>query len=423
MFSAGHCFTSKPSLVTQRVRNLQNLATDTFEEVQVQAHNNLFGLKFLNFQLLDDASVKLKWYQYQWPCYEYKRECFKDLNNVGMTIQFIVRDGIVLQQCILENWGEADIDIHLAFCKAMCICDLDYVTDDYAFNETTPDDQNAGPGPGGFGWVHLNRFHEAAPGTRADSPHSSFMDSNYSYCNRTSHGVALVVSVVVDGETIKFSQGQSPHFWKQILKAKSDTAEGRSRELEIVMAYKLILVTDPVSDWKKFVISLKEMDVSRLLKEARAVSSIRTSIIRINGQGNSACSDGSRHSETLVSDVRTDEADISNVPQDGVATAPDSEPQTEQSPAVDHEPMPRKADSITDHIEFTVQRNLEHILNVCAIPVRVSGKSDERLIWHRLRDVQPIALTCGDMSGHRISTASSLCGLNLPYTPRLYTTC
>lgn len=320
-----------------------------------------------------------------------------------MTIQSIVRDGIVLQQCIMENRGDADVEIHFAFCKAMRIWDLDHVTDDYAFNKTTPNDQNAGPGPGGFGWVHLNRFNEGALGT--------------------SHGVALVISVAVNGKVISFSPGQSAHMWKQILQAKSDTLEGRSQELEIVMAYKLILVEDPVSDWTKFIIPLEDMEANRFLREARAVPSPRTFITRTNDQDSSACSEVSRHSETLVSDVKKGESDITNVPQDWAASAPYSELQTELSPAVDCEPMPTKADSITDHIEFTVQRNLEHILSVCAIPVRVSGGRDEGLIWDKLRDVQPIALTCGDMSGHRISTVSSLCVLTLPYAPRLYTSC
>ncbi|KAK2606669.1 hypothetical protein N8I77_005403 [Diaporthe amygdali] len=411
MFSAGHCWTDKPYWVTRRARDLQDLAAETFEEGQVQDHDNVFGLKFLNLQLLDDAPVKLKWYQYRWPCYEFKRECFEGLDNVGMTIQFIVRDGTVLQQCILENWGEADVDIHFAFCTAMCISDLDHVTDNYAFNKITPDDQNAGPGPGGFGWVHLNRFHEGASGTRTDSPCSSHRESDRSHYNRInksqpSHGVALVISVAVDGEMIRFSQGQSSHIWKKVLKARSNTPEGRSHELEIVTAYKLILVADPRSDWKKFIVPLEEMDANRFLREARAFSSFPTSITRTNGRHGSACSDVAPHSETLVSDVKKYEADIANVPQDGVATAPDSGQETEQSPAVDHEPTPKEADSITDHIEFTVRRNLEHILSVCAIPVGASGERDKGLI-DKLRDVQPIALTCGDMSGHRISTASS----------------
>lgn len=48
-------------------------------------------------------------------------------------------------------------------------------------------------------------------------------------------------------------------------------------------------------------------------------------------------------------------------------------------------------------LDFALGRNLEHILSVCSIPVAES--SDK---------IPLIALTCGDISGHRISTAASL---------------
>ncbi|KAL1799476.1 hypothetical protein ACET3X_003513 [Alternaria dauci] len=46
------------------------------------------------------------------------------------------------------------------------------------------------------------------------------------------------------------------------------------------------------------------------------------------------------------------------------------------------------------HLDFIMRRNLEHILSVCSIPI---------LEPHR----DGIALTCGDMSGHRIVTSAS----------------
>lgn len=55
------------------------------------------------------------------------------------------------------------------------------------------------------------------------------------------------------------------------------------------------------------------------------------------------------------------------------------------------------------HLNFALRRNLEHILSVCSIPVAessaVAAVSDK---------IPLIALTCGDVSGHRISTAASL---------------
>lgn len=64
-----------------------------------------------------------------------------------------------------------------------------------------------------------------------------------------------------------------------------------------------------------------------------------------------------------------------------------------------------KAPSFTKdaHLNFALRRNLEHILSVCSIPVAepsaAAAASDK---------IPLIALTCGDISGHRISTAASL---------------
>ncbi|CAH0040015.1 unnamed protein product [Clonostachys solani] len=62
------------------------------------------------------------------------------------------------------------------------------------------------------------------------------------------------------------------------------------------------------------------------------------------------------------------------------------------------------------HIEFLIRRHLEHILSVCAIPVQQSllkpvevGTAGPK----PRRGVVPIALSCGDMSGHVIYASSS----------------
>lgn len=50
------------------------------------------------------------------------------------------------------------------------------------------------------------------------------------------------------------------------------------------------------------------------------------------------------------------------------------------------------------HLNFVLRRNLEHILSVCSIPI---GDSSET-------SITPIALTCGDISNHRIMAGASL---------------
>lgn len=48
-------------------------------------------------------------------------------------------------------------------------------------------------------------------------------------------------------------------------------------------------------------------------------------------------------------------------------------------------------------LDFALSRNLEHILSVCSIPVRKVSE-----------EIYAIALTCGDISGHRVSGKASL---------------
>lgn len=50
------------------------------------------------------------------------------------------------------------------------------------------------------------------------------------------------------------------------------------------------------------------------------------------------------------------------------------------------------------HLNFVFRRNLEHILSVCSIPIDESSNDG----------IYPIALTCGDLAGHRVATAASL---------------
>lgn len=50
------------------------------------------------------------------------------------------------------------------------------------------------------------------------------------------------------------------------------------------------------------------------------------------------------------------------------------------------------------NLNFILERNLEHILSVCSIPIRDPSEAD----------IVPIALTCGDVSNHRVVAASSL---------------
>lgn len=74
---------------------------------------------------------------------------------------------------------------------------------------------------------------------------------------------------------------------------------------------------------------------------------------------------------------------------------------------------PYRAPSISDirFLDFIMRRNLEHVLTVCSI--RVRSNTFRKLATKNFTDDSdatpvPIALTCGDISGHRVTTDTSV---------------
>jgi hypothetical protein len=58
-------------------------------------------------------------------------------------------------------------------------------------------------------------------------------------------------------------------------------------------------------------------------------------------------------------------------------------------------------------LDYATRRNLEHILSVCAIPVPPGHVWDYDNMNPKIAE-PAVALTCGDMSGHRVCTSASL---------------
>lgn len=64
-------------------------------------------------------------------------------------------------------------------------------------------------------------------------------------------------------------------------------------------------------------------------------------------------------------------------------------------------------------LDFVIRRNLAHVLFVCSIPVPEESwmrQSDTQPLWESGKDEErtPIALTCGDIAGHRVLSSASL---------------
>lgn len=100
---------------------------------------------------------QLKWVHWQWPRFEYDLRKSK----LRISIQWIVRDHIVLQQWVVENKGEDEIRIPVEFGRDIWIQDMEYLDYKNRFNDRSGEQgQVACAGPHGHGWVLLHPFDE-----------------------------------------------------------------------------------------------------------------------------------------------------------------------------------------------------------------------------------------------------------------------
>lgn len=72
--------------------------------------------------------------------------------------------------------------------------------------------------------------------------------------------------------------------------------------------------------------------------------------------------------------------------------------------------QPPALPSTSEYFNFIMRRNVEHILSVCSIPVSAHPIWDFNEYGDRItaEGKTPIALTCGDISGHRIVVSATL---------------
>ncbi|KAI5919338.1 hypothetical protein F4810DRAFT_724648 [Camillea tinctor] len=143
--------------------------------------------------------------------------------------------------------------------------------------------------------------------------------------------------------------------WKVELAGANRTGS----EIEIIVAYKMILFDKSRSNWEQLIIPASSVNVGQMLKNEFFCGSLSISTIRDAGKD----------------DVKSINFKLT-----------------------DPSGLPENEETAQNLLEFIVRRNLEHILSACSIPLK------ERSI-RMMRS--PVALTCGDMSFHRICTSAS----------------
>ncbi|KAF5523655.1 hypothetical protein CGCA056_v004233 [Colletotrichum aenigma] len=385
IFCADHTTTNEPYSVQERAEDLLFLSRDKSRQ------RFTYGLRVLGISMKN--CHHLGYVHDRWPRYEVEDKSLK------LTIQWMVREKTVLQQCIITNTGETDVDIPMEFCKGLHIRDMDYLDPMDKFNDDW-DGHVPVQGPNNYGWVLAHPLkrkgatEEKRPtkdtpmqlmrlGSR--KPTNATVDSHkgdmwgYSGNVKLPHAenddnqdtIAVVISVFVDGRAIRFGTANQKSHEKMVRRIRGGAA------IEVVSGYKMVRFTDSRASWEDFVISANVADVSNHLTFA---SKFFTTFSPCAHEP-SHVDHGQRDGETGRDRRRNWISPLPTGPPKGLLEIED-----------------QSVNQSFNHIDFVARRKLEHILSVCAIPLRDPEEEG---------DIVPVALTCGDTSGHRVSSPAS----------------
>lgn len=291
----------------------------------------------------DTDPEKVEWVNWRWPRYEWKT------GNLRTIFQYYVHDGIVLHQLLFhnENGGEAqslDLEQNPKLSGDMRVQDVDHLSFKSQNDNNGPEDERS-------------ESEIAGP-------------CGYGRVKRHSiHRVVAVIDVFIDGRRTRITKDQDLLTLEPLL-------PGSVRE--IVVAYRLSLLPDQdVVTWQDFMIPAAKANVGKLLRDeleevgSKCIAPESLDLPRI----------GRTTQDTAKTDARDHDGGTSENAQCGF----------------------EKTEDQLRMVQYLTARHLEHILSVCAIPVPCSHNEPTHPVPHPA----PVALTCGDMSGHGICTSAS----------------
>ncbi|KAH7309738.1 hypothetical protein B0I35DRAFT_85741 [Stachybotrys elegans] len=335
---------------------------------------------------------------YRWPRFE------QTVGGVEVTTQWMVHDGLVLQNIRLVNDSDRDVDlqlkIHLAD-DAMWIRDLEHIDDSYAFNESQGNHRRQ-LGPHGYGWVLTRKIESPPPRDATEDENRSVRvdgqndHQNQPYNDNEPCSIAIILSVMEDGQLRRFVE-EDMLTLNRTLKADggeyAPSVATSEKRLEVTVAYNMILLSGKQSHWKDFLISAQAMDIAAILSKEPFNNSLQIStMVETTDQADHVSGGGGDEgaSEVSVEDISdTDSLSYQQAQPSG---------------------LPENAGESSPHIEFVVRRQLEHILSTCSIPLKPPRMEEDGTFedyWANDAFDIPVALTCGDLSFHRITASAS----------------
>lgn len=259
-----------------------------------------------------------------------------------------------------------------------------------------PVEANQDPSPGFEDTGHKTTVEE-----KEGSPRKSTITTQHKY----PRSIAAVTTIFVNGEVLP----ELPPLRKLELPKQG--------VLEVVYAYKLVHLPGHEVDWRNLIVSARDADVNRILKKethrlwgsssgpSNSLPSLGLSL-RDPSKDKTAAENWGEHAQQANDSESRKAPQDESKPEDTSETAAAPPPETSGlEPDADVPEGTPNNSSARNHIEYLTWRHLEHILSVCAIPL-----SPPSLFESGTSKVQneAIALTCGDLSGHRVCTSASL---------------
>lgn len=250
---------------------------------------------------------------------------------------------------------------------------------------------------------------------------------------KEAHAVAAVMTLYVNGVPTKIHPHVDGHYSVIVGPKGSDTDV-----LEVVLAYRMVLVPKGQVDRTHFMIPASAANVSKILddetsrlwgqahsKDAKSLCEMGITMVdpddRLSKPGEKEA-DGSHPgfsspetTKSSTSDESRDAPGAKPTPSDGTDRKTSPEPSAgPEGPKYPSTPtvlppvgLPRNA-SPRNQIEYLTWRHLEHILSVCAIPLSPPAVYMDKSARTRDNQDELIAITCGDISGHRLCSSASL---------------
>lgn len=430
MFSADHEGIREPYSVCWRASQLEELSQRSFHYDPVDEYANVqpYGLRFAGLILNTDIQPELKWTHWRWPRYEYSPGAFMHHPKLRMTIQWMVHQGTVLQQCLLENEGD-DFELEVAFSKSMMIRDLDHLNPKFKFNEEEIAEHDTRPGPKGYSWICAHKFQDTKIDSETAESHSEPLSGgsgevpserqkhnprSHKPGSKSSDGVSVACSVAINGKIRSFESNTSLQRWSVPSQLRQMGEAGcQTHAFEVITAYKMRLLDGPKTDWTTHIIPWNDMEVIRFVHKQQPPQPVPDRSPAPSRHPMPAMRQA-RDKSSHEGDIKSPE-DPNKLSKDKKGGAKSRAPMQYVSTGVPvgtpgKSSPPENPGSPQNHLEFAARRNLEHILSVCTVRAtpEASHTTNNNPLPERLNHVQAVALTCGDMSGHRICWSASL---------------